>query len=127
MRFEQFRKMLGILKPAGVRTIDIMGGEPTLHPDIETMIADAEEAGFLVNISSNGTDLSMLERIIRKNKRTTVGISVNERLELERVKGFIEQHHPVVKTVFRKGLDLSMADELLALRPKRFFLPGRHA
>lgn len=122
MQLDQFRKMLGILKPAGVRTIDIMGGEPMLHPDIESMISNAEEAGFLVNISSNGTDLSMLERIIRKNKQTTVGISVNERLELDKVKEFIEQHHPVVKTVFRQGLDLTMADDILALRPKRFFL-----
>src|SRR5512134_440836 len=79
MPLAQFRKMLGLLKPAGVRTIDIMGGEPTLHPDIERMISDAEDAGFMVNISSNGTYLSLLERIIKNSKQTTLGISVNDR------------------------------------------------
>lgn len=121
MQIGQFRKMLGILKPARVRTIDIMGGEPTLHPDIERMISDAEDAGFLLNISSNGTDLPMLGRITKSTKQTTVGISVNDRNELKDLKGFIERYHPVVKTVFRRGVDLAMVDDILALRPKRFF------
>ncbi len=127
MPLADFRLMLGTLKTAGARAIDIMGGEPTLHPGIETMIGEAEEAGFLVNISSNGTDLPGLERIIANNGRTTVGISVNDREDLERVGEFIVQHHPLVKTVFRKDLDLALIEDILAVRPKRFFLLYRDA
>lgn len=121
MPLERFHEMLVILKAAGVRTIDIMGGEPTLHPDIEAMIRHAEDAGFLINFSSNGTDLSLLERIIRNGRRTTVGISVNDRQELSSVKDFVERHRPVVKTIFRQGLDLALVDNILSLGPKKFF------
>lgn len=122
MPLKKFRKMLNVLSAAGVSTIDIMGGEPTLHPGIETIIADAEQAGFRVNISSNGTDLPVLERIMRNSMRTTVGISVNDRDQLKTVKGFIERHHPIVKTVFRKGMDLSLVEEILTSQPERMYL-----
>lgn len=122
MPLAQFRKMISVLGAGGVSTIDIMGGEPTLHPDIETMIAEAEQAGFQANISSSGSDRAVLERITRNSRRTSVGISVNDRNQLRTAKGFIEQHHPVVKTVFRKGMDLSLVEDVLVLRPRRMFL-----
>src|SRR5574341_2493221 len=72
----QFRKMLGTLKTAGVKTIDIIGGEPTLHRDIVAMVRETEESGISVNLSSNGTDLETLTEILASTKNTTVGVSI---------------------------------------------------
>lgn len=127
MPLEQFRTMLAGLRPRGVRTIDIIGGEPTLHPGILLMVREAEQSGFRTNISSNGDDVETLERILEIGKHTSVGISVNDRETLQKLRAFIGSHHPVVKTVFSPGLDSGMIDDILALHPKRFYLLYRDA
>jgi radical SAM protein with 4Fe4S-binding SPASM domain len=127
MPLENFRVMLGKLKNAGVRTIDIIGGEPTLHRDIAAMARESEESGFGVNLSSNGTNIETLAQILRTAKSTAVGISINDRETLTHVKEFIGKHKPVVKTVFRSNLDHGMIADILALRPKKFYLLFRDA
>ena len=69
MSIGDFRAMLGRLRHIGVKTIDIIGGEPTLHKDIFTMIHEAEKAGFGVNVSSNGADADILARILATTER----------------------------------------------------------
>lgn len=127
MQVDGFRTMLGKLEDAGVRTLDIMGGEPTLHPDIGSMISDAEAAGRSVNISSNGADLAALERILRTAKRTIVGISVNDQGTLDALSEFTRTHSPVVKSVFSADLGPAMVDDILALGPLRYYLLYRDA
>ncbi len=117
-----FRKMLGTLKGIGVKTLDIIGGEPTLHKDILSMIQEAERQGFRMNLSSNGTNTEALSRILQATKNTTVGISVNDRVTLEALREFIKRYQTVVKTVFSPGLDFSLAKNILALKPKRLYL-----
>lgn len=127
MPLAQFRKMLGTLKTAGVKTIDIIGGEPTLHRDIVAMVRETEESGISVNLSSNGTDLETLTEILASTKNTTVGVSINDRATLTQLKDFIRTHRPVVKTIFARKLDQGLVKEILALRPKKFYLLYRDA
>ena len=95
MPLVQFRKMLGTLKTAGVKTLDIIGGEPTMHRDIVAMVREAGEGGFSANLSSNGTDVKTLSKILEAAKNATVGISINDRATLEGLKEFIRKHRPV--------------------------------
>jgi radical SAM protein with 4Fe4S-binding SPASM domain len=127
MPLAQFRKMLGTLKTAGVKTIDIIGGEPTLHQDLVSIIHESERNGFSVNLSSNGTDPEMLAEILASTKNTTVGVSVNDRATFEGLKEFIRKHRPVVKTIFARELDHGMVKDILDLRPKKFYLLYRDA
>jgi radical SAM protein with 4Fe4S-binding SPASM domain len=122
-----FKTMLDVLEKAGVRTLDIMGGEPTMHADIVSFIADALGCGFKVNISSNGSDLSVLEKIIDAGTQVTVGISINDRKTLRQVSGFIRTHAPVVKSLYGPALDTGMVQTILSLGPKRFYLIYRDA
>ncbi len=122
MPLREFRAMLGILNHIGVRTIDIIGGEPTLHQDIVGMVCESEQNGFSVNLSSNGTDLESLAEIIKSTKHTTVGISVNNANDLAPVKNFIARNRPVVKSIFQKDMDFGLIKEILALKPERFYL-----
>ena len=122
-----FRAMLGALEKAGVGTLDIMGGEPTMHPDIVSYVAEAVRRGFKVNISSNGSNLSVLEKIIGMGTQVTVGISINERKTLEQVSDFIRTHAPVVKSLFGPAMDTGMIETILSLGPKKFYLIYRDA
>jgi radical SAM protein with 4Fe4S-binding SPASM domain len=127
MKPADFRAMLGVLEKAGVRTLDIMGGEPTMHPDIVSYVAEAVRCGFKVNISSNGSNLSVLEKIIGMGTQVTVGISINERKTLEQVSDFIRTHAPVVKSLFGPAMDTGMIETILSLGPKKFYLIYRDA
>jgi radical SAM protein with 4Fe4S-binding SPASM domain len=119
---EKLRTMLGRLKSVEVKTIDIIGGEPTLHKDILAIILEAEQNGFNLNVSSNGTDIETLSRILETTHKTTVGISINDRGTLKHLAKFISKHKPVVKTVFTAGMDRQLAEDILTLRPKNFYL-----
>jgi MoaA/NifB/PqqE/SkfB family radical SAM enzyme len=122
MPLADFRKMTGMLKDAGVKTLDMIGGEPTLHKDLLSMIQEAERNGFRVNLSSNGSDTEALSRVLETTKNATVGISVNDRETLAAVREFVKNHRPVVKTVFSPGLDVTLVKDILALKPKKFYL-----
>ncbi len=127
MAVEEFRTMLGRLKGIGVKTMDIIGGEPTLHKDIITIIREAEQNGFNVHLSSNGSNVETLSRILEKEEKTMVGISINDRDTLSHLDKFITEHKPVVKTVFNAGRDRRMIEEILTLKPKKFYLLFRDA
>ena len=53
-----FRSMADILGGLNINTLDIMGGEPTLHKDIIPMLEYAGKKSFNLNLSSNGTDIA---------------------------------------------------------------------
>lgn len=127
MTFEHFQAMLVALKQRAVRTIDIIGGEPTLHRDIVSFVRESLLSGFFVNISSNGANLHVLEEIMSMGNRVTVGISVNDRETLDQVRGFIEIHKPVVKSVFNPDIEHGMIREILSLNPKKYYLIYRDA
>ncbi|MEK6698147.1 MAG: radical SAM protein [Nitrospirota bacterium] len=127
MSIGDFRAMLGRLGHIGVKTIDIIGGEPTLHKDLFTMVRETGKAGFGVNMSSNGADADTLARILTTTGKTTVGISINDRETLARLTEFIKKHGPVVKTVYNAGMDEGLVKAIRELRPKDFFLLYRDA
>src|SRR5512147_1668279 len=94
MALSQFMKMLEVLGRTSVRTLDIIGGEPTLHPDIVTFIGEARARGFSVNISTNGYNLAALGEIMKLGDEVTVGISINDRGTLKLASGFLQKHRP---------------------------------
>ncbi len=122
MALPDFMKMLEVLRRTSVKTLDIIGGEPTMHPDILLFVREAAAKGLSVNISTNGSNLAALAEIMEIGRAVTVGISVNDRETLKQVRNFIQKHRPVVKTVYSPGMALGMIEEILSLGPKRFYL-----
>ncbi len=127
MSFNDFRAMLAVFGRVRVRTIDIMGGEPTLHPDILTFVREAGAQGYNINLSSNGSNLQILSKIMSLGSSITVGISVNDRDAFEHIRGFVREQKPVVKMVFNPEPDKAMIEEILSHGPKRFYLIYRDA
>lgn len=122
MSFEAFKELADRLKYLGVRTLDILGGEPTMHAELPRFLDHAVQRGLAVNISSNGSDTSLLTEIMHAHPAVQVGISVNDRTTAERLSRFIRNSSPVVKTVQGSRLDTALIETLLSYRPKAFYL-----
>ncbi len=127
MSFDDFKVMLEKLVTLRVRTLDIMGGEPTLHPQIIDIVREAVQCGLNVNISSNGTNTGVLEDLLDTGNNVTVGLSINDRESLDRLTGFIQKGRVVVKSVFHPVKDETLIHDILALRPKKIYLIYRDA
>lgn len=127
MALDAYERMIDVLAHAGIRTIDIIGGEPTMHQEIVGMIREAGVRDLHVNISTNGTNLPLLAEIMRLGDAVTAGISVNDRNTLAQVRVFVQEHRPVVKMVFGSAQDRDLIRSILALGPKRFYLIYRDA
>jgi radical SAM protein with 4Fe4S-binding SPASM domain len=127
MSFEDFSRMLGILAKFGTRTIDIIGGEPTLYTDLPRLIKTALLEGMQVNLSTNGTDLIQLSEIRTHHPGIEVGISVHDQRSVRALQEFIAKHRPIVKMVADRHIDVSLVKQILSLRPKQFFLLYRDA
>ncbi|MBI5205177.1 MAG: radical SAM protein [Nitrospirae bacterium] len=117
-----FKSMADILAGLNIKTLDIMGGEPTLHKDIIPMLEYAGKKSLNLNISSNGTDIAALSEIMERFPKANVGISINSRLSFKKIKGFIKKYRPVVKMVFLDDIDIKLLKRILIAGPDRFYL-----
>lgn len=106
--------LLQELARAGVKTVLFTGGEPMCHPELETLVETAEQAGLKVGILSNGIDItpSKADTIVRRShflrlsrddapagqvQSSRILVEKNNRLPLETVKPqetFDECCHP---------------------------------
>lgn len=127
MPVEQIRTMLTKAAYVGVRTIDIMGGEPTLHQDIVECVREARKRGLAVNLSSNGSHPDALAELMTFFPEVTAGISINDWNAFELLREFMLRYKPVVKSVFSPGMDRDLIDSLLLLNPGRYYLIYRDA
>jgi len=127
MPLASFRKMIDRAACAGVQTLDIIGGEPTLHRDLLKMIEHACAAGMRVNISSNGRDPVQLAEIMRRFARASVGVSVNDHATLQNLERFLRKHRPIIKTVCSRDVDHGLIEQILTLSPRGYYLLYRDA
>ncbi|MDB6027450.1 MAG: radical [Verrucomicrobiales bacterium] len=59
MTYDDWKEVLRDAATLGCRHVQFIGGEPTLHPDLISLIQDAREFGFLdVEVYTNGTLLT---------------------------------------------------------------------
>ncbi|MCK9418796.1 MAG: radical SAM protein [Nitrospirae bacterium] len=127
MALDDFIVMLDRITGLSIRTLDIMGGEPTLHPHIVGFVQEAVQRGLNVNISSNGSNTTALEDLLDAGNNVSIGISINDRASLVRLAGFIQKNKVVVKSVFHPTKDEPLIRDILALKPKKFYLIYRDA
>lgn len=117
-----FRSMADILAGLNINTLDIMGGEPTLHRDIIPIIKYAEEKCLYTNLSSNGTNPEILSEIVKKCRRVNIGLSINDRAMLKKQEAFIGKHRPAVKMVFSNNPDMELLNRILLSGTGRLYL-----
>lgn len=96
----EFVKLADILSGQGIREIDMLGGEPTLHPEFSSLVDTAISKGFQISLSTNGSNPRILEEISRNFDRDslTIGVSLNGHVT-PKLMSFISNCKPVLKSV----------------------------
>jgi radical SAM protein with 4Fe4S-binding SPASM domain len=121
-----FARMLDRLHEAGIGTLDLLGGEPTLHPRLGELIGALAARGMRTTLSTNGRgDLALLERLEERFGRGTlrVGVSVNEGEVPARLRDYIIRRAPLLKSVCGRDRALpSTVRDHLARPGAEFFL-----
>jgi radical SAM protein with 4Fe4S-binding SPASM domain len=128
---EDFALMLDRLQDAGVDAIDLLGGEPTLHPRLDELVNAIAARRMRTALSTNGHgDLALLERLEDRFGRVTlrVGVSVNGRETPGFLRDYIARRAPMVKSVCVRNWDLPpAAAEHLARADTEYYLIFRDA
>jgi radical SAM protein with 4Fe4S-binding SPASM domain len=111
--FERLLRALTALTDAGIRDIDLLGGEPTLHPGFPAMLSMLRHHGLTATFSTNGSRPDILEDFASGNFGGSIraGVSLNEESISPELHGFILRYTPMVKGIFRKGAGLPAAME----------------
>jgi radical SAM protein with 4Fe4S-binding SPASM domain len=112
-----FSRMLDRMRSAGVETLDLLGGEPTLHPQLEELVAAIAARRMRTTLSTNGSgDLQLLERLEDRFGRATlrVGVSLNGTHAPAPLREYIARRSPLVKSVCTRdgGLPPAAAEHL---------------
>ncbi len=99
---EQFEKIASVCRDLGTEHIDILGGEPTLHPGILDITGLICEKGLKTTISTNGSHPDVLYALSENFDKNSVGIgiSINDSRMPEGLHDYILANRPVLKTVF---------------------------
>jgi radical SAM protein with 4Fe4S-binding SPASM domain len=126
MPASSFHTMLNRL-PKTIKTLDIIGGEPTLHSEFISLIEAARSSGLGVNLSSNGSNKVALEAIAQADPAVTIGVSINDHDTLYELRDYIKSARPVVKTVYSRRLHPSLIADILLLAPQAFYAIYRDA
>lgn len=97
-----FEKILSIMQRLGIHEIDILGGEPTLHPALPRLIDRVVDGGLKATLSSNGTRVSVLKALSNSHSEEAlrIGLSVNSDTLPEDLHRYILADKPMLKSIF---------------------------
>jgi radical SAM protein with 4Fe4S-binding SPASM domain len=98
----EFEKIISISKALGIEYVDMLGGEPTLHPNFLQLVEIIHSYGLKTTVSSNGTRVPLLSALSEKYPKefVKIGISVNTDILSEDLHEYILGYRPVVKSIF---------------------------
>jgi radical SAM protein with 4Fe4S-binding SPASM domain len=97
-------QVIGILSDIGVKEIDILGGEPTLHTDFSRIVKQIYKKNLKANISSNGSNIHLLKNISQtyEKDQIQIGVSINYDSVSRELHKYIIEYKPFLKSVCSK-------------------------
>lgn len=101
-------RIIAILADIGVKDIDILGGEPTLHSDFAHIVSLICKKNLKATISTNGSNIRLLEKLSEtyKKDQIQIGISINYDSVPGEFHEYIIKHKPLLKSVCSKNQTL---------------------
>lgn len=101
---DDFQNILGTLKHLKIDHIDMLGGEPSLHPDLMQLVDFIAYSGLKTTISSNGSHIDILTSISKTYPKRSVkiGISLNSNNIPDDLHDYIITFKPMLKSVYSK-------------------------
>ncbi|MBS3809033.1 MAG: radical SAM protein, partial [Desulfobacterales bacterium] len=99
---EDVEKIASTCRRLGIAHIDFLGGEPTLHPELASLVAVICQHGLRITLSSNGTRPEALWALSRQfpEKSLRIGISINSDTLPNGLDEYIRARRPIIKSVF---------------------------
>jgi radical SAM protein with 4Fe4S-binding SPASM domain len=119
---ERLQVVLEKLRRTGVRTIDVMGGEPFLHYTLDELIAMTVERGYTLNLSTNGTYPGGISSLLERFQSLNIGISINDPSTLDNTRQVLESGEVIAKTIYRENLAPEVVEEVSSLKPREYYL-----
>ena len=106
--FNDCIQVIGILADIGIEKIDILGGEPTLHPDFLEIVKLIWKKNLEATISSNGCNVHLLERLSQtyKKDQIRIGVSLNSGSVPGKLHEYIIKYKPLLKSVCSKKVSI---------------------
>lgn len=120
MSIPDFEKMVSVISGWGISEMDLLGGEPTLHPRFSDMVDVLHANGMRTTVSTNGhRSVPVLESLHRKygGGFPRVGISLNTRVISRKLRDYILTCRPVVKSVCTRKTIIPEAGRHYLSRP----------
>lgn len=113
------------MSEGGMAELDILGGEPTLHPELESFIDEALSAGLSISMSTNGSRVPVLEALYERHsgRALTIGISINDRPVEPELHEHIVVRRPLLKSVCTRHHFIPQAAEpYLYMKDIKYYL-----
>ncbi|MFH0933147.1 MAG: radical SAM protein [Nitrospirota bacterium] len=120
-----FEKIISIIADTGVKEIDILGGEPTLHSEFAQIVDLICKNNLNATISSNGFNIHLLEELSRtyNRERIITGISIHSEPITRELHKYIIRYKPLLKSVSLKQQAIpETAEQYLRLSGIQYYL-----
>lgn len=120
-----FGKLASKISAIGIQELDILGGEPTLHPCLSDIIGIAGQNGLKTSLSTNGSNINVLKRLSDKHvpNLLTIGISINGKKTTDGLHNYIIAYKPLLKSICtQKSFISESATHYLALPDINYYL-----
>lgn len=103
----EFEKIAHTCRVSGVKHIDMLGGEPFLHPEIEELVKIIRKNRLTTTISTNGSRPEKLFSLSEKfpGDSVRIGVSINNSGISKDLHEYILAMHPIIKTVYTDSQD----------------------
>jgi len=121
----EFEKIVSIISDTGVKEIDILGGEPTLHYEFAQIVDIIYKNNLRATISSNGSDINILEELskIYNGELIKIGISIHSDQITRELHEYIIKYKPLLKSVCSKQQTIpETAQQYLRLSGIEYYL-----
>jgi len=115
-----FERLVATIAGSGVRELDILGGEPTLHPGFTGMMDILYSSKVKTTISTNGCgNLHALEAVHKRNygDLIKIGVSLNSAPVSKDLHEYLMKHRPMLKTVYTRRQGIPEAAKKYAAQP----------
>lgn len=101
MNAENLERLVSVMSGVGIGHLDVLGGEPTFHPDLPDLLDSACAKGITVSMSTNGKQIDILRDLSLRYKREQlkIGVSINTSEISQELNSYIMEHRPRLKSV----------------------------
>lgn len=101
MDLESYRVLIRSMVSSGITGLDVLGGEPTLHPHLHEMLSLCGAHGIRTTLSTNGLNVEALHVLsgMVESGFLRIGVSLNDEGVSDALNEYILAHRPLLKSV----------------------------